>query len=290
MNEVTFARQFLTLLDARPIKLPSDYVADPRKLPAQSAVSSHHSTSNLLPTSVSKLLTTHQTILPRNTHPFPRPSSKTTTTSSNSSATTTTSTTGTTTNPSPPAPTTIITLTPLRPTPSLPQPLVLPAQNLRTTSLYDVKSLAAKATGYTPDKLKLLWRKKPVGDAKTISEILEGGAGGGGEVELQVMFIGGPTLAPLSLEGDDDGGKGAKEEDVQMLDSVEEVTGQQGGENREVESKLSSAEIEASAVPGDPAFWKDLRAWVDQRFQGDKRKADEVLEVFWRAWEGRVRR
>ncbi|KAF2430424.1 hypothetical protein EJ08DRAFT_243133 [Tothia fuscella] len=37
MSEVTFARQFLSALDTRPIKLSSDHVADPRSYPAQGA-------------------------------------------------------------------------------------------------------------------------------------------------------------------------------------------------------------------------------------------------------------
>lgn len=38
MSEVTFAKSFLTTLDRRAIKLPSDHVSDPRKYPSQSAV------------------------------------------------------------------------------------------------------------------------------------------------------------------------------------------------------------------------------------------------------------
>ncbi|KAI9835636.1 MAG: hypothetical protein M1837_003694 [Sclerophora amabilis] len=37
MSELTFTKQFLTVLDSRPVKLPSDHVEDPRKYPAQSA-------------------------------------------------------------------------------------------------------------------------------------------------------------------------------------------------------------------------------------------------------------
>jgi len=37
MSELTFARQFLSALDTRPIKLSSDHVADPRSYPAQGA-------------------------------------------------------------------------------------------------------------------------------------------------------------------------------------------------------------------------------------------------------------
>ncbi|KAH9822760.1 Get5 carboxyl domain [Teratosphaeria destructans] len=49
MSEITFAKQFLTQLDKRAIKLPADHVSDPRQYPAQSPY-----------------------ILPRQTHPFPR--------------------------------------------------------------------------------------------------------------------------------------------------------------------------------------------------------------------------
>ncbi|KAL9082005.1 MAG: hypothetical protein Q9159_006801 [Coniocarpon cinnabarinum] len=51
MSEVTFAKQFLTVLDSKPQKLPSDYVADPKKLATQSAF-----------------------ILPRMSKPFPKSS------------------------------------------------------------------------------------------------------------------------------------------------------------------------------------------------------------------------
>ena len=39
MAEISFARQFLSALESRPIKLPSDHVADPRSFPAQSPYS-----------------------------------------------------------------------------------------------------------------------------------------------------------------------------------------------------------------------------------------------------------
>ncbi|KAI9763007.1 MAG: hypothetical protein M4579_000070 [Chaenotheca gracillima] len=37
MAELQFAKQFLTVLDSRPVKIPSDHVEDPRRYPAQSA-------------------------------------------------------------------------------------------------------------------------------------------------------------------------------------------------------------------------------------------------------------
>lgn len=41
MAEVTFAKQFLAALDARPVKLSPDHVEDPKGYPARSAVSFH---------------------------------------------------------------------------------------------------------------------------------------------------------------------------------------------------------------------------------------------------------
>ncbi len=38
MSEVTFCKSFLTALDARPVKLSSDHIADARQYPAQGAV------------------------------------------------------------------------------------------------------------------------------------------------------------------------------------------------------------------------------------------------------------
>jgi len=38
MAEVQYAKSFLGLLESRPLKYSSDYTADPRTLPAQSAV------------------------------------------------------------------------------------------------------------------------------------------------------------------------------------------------------------------------------------------------------------
>jgi hypothetical protein len=41
MSELVFARQFLSALDSRPIKLSSDHISDPRQLPSQVAVGRH---------------------------------------------------------------------------------------------------------------------------------------------------------------------------------------------------------------------------------------------------------
>ncbi|KAL9091491.1 MAG: hypothetical protein Q9165_004877 [Trypethelium subeluteriae] len=38
VNEISFAKQFLTSADQKPLKLSADHVEDPRKLPAQPAL------------------------------------------------------------------------------------------------------------------------------------------------------------------------------------------------------------------------------------------------------------
>ena len=40
MAELTFAKSFLAMLDARPVKLSDDHVEDPQSYPARSAVCS----------------------------------------------------------------------------------------------------------------------------------------------------------------------------------------------------------------------------------------------------------
>lgn len=48
MSELAFCKSFLSALDARPVKLSSDHIADARQYPAQGAVSlSHHFTSRI---------------------------------------------------------------------------------------------------------------------------------------------------------------------------------------------------------------------------------------------------
>ncbi|KAI0484200.1 cell-cycle control medial ring component-domain-containing protein [Xylariaceae sp. FL0804] len=164
MTEISFAKQFLATLDARPVRLSPDHVEDPKNSPLRAAY-----------------------ILPKMSRPMSKPSqnTNTTTTSSSSSAAAGPATTPTTTTT---APGYTVTVKSLR---NPPVDVTLPAQG-PDTSVLDVKAAVAQACGvptpHAADRLRLLHRRKPVADSKVLRELA-----GKGEtaVEFSVMVIGG---------------------------------------------------------------------------------------------------
>lgn len=159
-------------------------------------------------------------------------------------------------------------LSAFRQSPSSPAPVTLdlPAK----TSVYDVKVKLGAHTGYAPDKLKLLWERKPVNDSKTISE-----ATGvhDGKVDIGVMYVGAPTATPVPQTG------GPPSEDAQMA------------------SEAVAAKTEADApAPAQPSpgvaeletdeFWSDLQGYLTQRLRDDA-VAGEAAANWRKAWKSR---
>ncbi|KAF2865035.1 cell-cycle control medial ring component [Massariosphaeria phaeospora] len=163
--------------------------------------------------------------------------------------------------------------------------LPLPSTNPLTTSIYDLKAAYARASSIPTTKLKILYKKKPVADTKTVAEVVGEGAGaasGEGVVEFTVMVIGGggggggggdagavaspPAVVPSEAEkGLGAGtGAGAAEEDAGTASTA------QGPSGREV---VAGAE-----------FWDDLKGFVLQRIR-DEREAERLVKVFKAAWE-----
>ncbi|KAF1981307.1 hypothetical protein K402DRAFT_342677 [Aulographum hederae CBS 113979] len=166
MSELGFAKQYLTALDSRPVKLSSDHVADPKSYPAQAAYT--------LP----RISLTKR----KRTSPTSAPADNSTTSASNPSK--------------PPSTTLTITLKPSRgPTAPLTLPSLPP-----TTSIYDLKSLFATSTSLPLSKIKILRDKKPVPDSKTLKEFLpsedeDPDAVAVSAMEFGVMVLGGATPA-----------------------------------------------------------------------------------------------
>ncbi|KAF2654749.1 hypothetical protein K491DRAFT_460871 [Lophiostoma macrostomum CBS 122681] len=242
MSELTFCKHFLTALDARPIKLSSDHIADARQYPAQSAYT--------LPR------------LPHPPHP-PRPSPKPSNTPSN------TTDSSASTDPSP-STTLNITLKPLKPTPSTPA-ITLPAIPPSRTSIYDLKQSYATQTALSVSKIKVLWRKKPVADSKTVAEVV--GQDAGDAVEFSVMIMGGvaagggatpvtspPAVAPPSEAEKGLGGGG----------SSSAGPAAQGPSGKDV---VATSE-----------FWDDLKGFVVQRVR-DEQEGDRLFGLFKAAYE-----
>ncbi|KAF2680220.1 hypothetical protein K458DRAFT_312325 [Lentithecium fluviatile CBS 122367] len=186
-------------------------------------------------------------VLPRlpASHPQ-RPNPKSTTTSSSS--------------------TLAITLKPLKPTsPIVPLSNIDPAK----TSVYDLKSSYATSTSLPASKIKILYKKKPVTDSKTVAEVI--GSDAGTEVEFGVMVMGSATAGGTP------------------------VASPPAAVPSEAEKGLADAKYEGGgAVPAaqglsgkeavNDAFWEDLRGFVVQRIR-DEKEGDRLVGIFKSAWE-----
>ncbi|KAI9653875.1 MAG: hypothetical protein M1821_006906 [Bathelium mastoideum] len=137
VNEISFAKQFLTSVDQKPAKLSPDHVEDARKLPAQPAY--------ILP----KMPTTMPPpgAQPSDTPMIDAPGS---------------------------APLKLDAhLKSLRPASTLTLPALHPTTSIHSLKTQFAEK---SGTGATVDKIKILLNKKPVSDSKTLAECAVGGS------------------------------------------------------------------------------------------------------------------
>lgn len=158
---------------------------------------------------------------------------------------------------------------------------------LSTTSAQDLKDAVrdrvADASDATKkvslDKIKILYKKKPVTGNKTVAEILADEPEllvGGREVELGVMIMGGAQPVPVDVDA------GA--------DKMETATDT-------APTAMALAEAEAEGIP-KPAvgpsgeevlltdgFWDDLQGFMEQRLK-DEETAKRLRGMFYTAWTG----
>jgi hypothetical protein len=170
MSEATFAKNFLTTIDSRPIKLSPDHVEDPKRFPARAPVYSFLAQPLLL---LTKLLTqSAQYILPR----MPKPMSKPTSLAPGQEKSIT------------------VALKSLR---NPPLDIKLTSQPL-STSILDLKGSVSKQARIPLDKIKVLHNKRPVQDSKILKDLV-------GEteaaIEFSVMVMGGAaSILPEDTE------------------------------------------------------------------------------------------
>ncbi|KAI6296640.1 hypothetical protein MCOR34_009453 [Pyricularia oryzae] len=222
-NEVVFARQFLSQLDALPTKLSPDHVEDPRSYPARAAY-----------------------ILPRPPKAMSKPQGRAATPGSDRSV--------------------AVSLRSLR---NPPLDIKLAPQPISTTSVQDVKAAAAEEAGLPADKMKLLFKKKPVADSKTLAELLEGAGADETVVEFTVMVLGGAV--PSRPAGGAEGG------DVQMKEAAAAAPA----------STSTAQGVSGVDVLKTDDFWTDLNGFLLQRVR-DEKVADEVSGLFRKAWDSKA--
>lgn len=126
------------------------------------------------------------------------------------------------------------------------------------TSIFELKTAVAKNLGLEGgrvDSVRILYKKKPCPDSKTVKDLVGDEVAGGAEVEFSVMIIGGAQGHENSVPGVE-GGNG----------SPPVAQGPTG------DSVLATDE-----------FWQDLKGYLTQRLR-DEEKADSVWRSFKQVW------
>lgn len=156
----------------------------------------------------------------------------------------------------------------MRKTTDSPAPVHLAVQ--AKTSIYDLKSRLGVQTGYLPDKLKILWERKPITDSKTLSEVV---GKEDGEVEMAVMYSGAPAAvpqpdvqAPLGTDASKDRTADISSADKMEVDETPVAQGQSGKNVLETDQ-----------------FWSDLQDFVVQRVR-DQVVGKEAVSLWKQAW------
>ncbi|OJK04888.1 hypothetical protein ASPACDRAFT_56311 [Aspergillus aculeatus ATCC 16872] len=234
-SEISFAKAFLSALDSRPIKLRADYV--------------HDDPNARIPHLLPRLQPPRPTTMPKKKTPAAAApgSSKSIT----------------------------VVLKSAR-NPAL--ELSLPNVPLATTTATDLKDAVrariVDATSQKPalEKIKILYRKKPVTGNKTLAEMLSEEPAllvGGKEVEVAVMVLGGGrVVADADAEGEQEG-EGKVEDAAAAVESVSKPAVGPSGEE----------------VVKTEAFWEDLQGFLEQRIK-DAEEARRLRGLFREAWEG----
>ena len=147
-----------------------------------------------------------------------------------------------------------------------PLDVTLSAQPL-STSMLDLKQTVAEKIGVkNTEKIRLLYKKKPCADSKTIKDVI--GEETLKEVEFAVMVLGG-TAAVTEEEKAKDGGTQEEKEDVAMADAPVAPVAQ----------GKSGAEVLV-----EKEFWDDLQGFLMQRVR-DQTVAESATKIFEDAWK-----
>ncbi|KAI4182075.1 MAG: hypothetical protein L6R41_006212, partial [Letrouitia leprolyta] len=158
------------------------------------------------------------------------------------------------------------------PTNSAPQTITLILKSLRspplslslpslpaTTSIFTLKQKVSAEIGRSSTEgIKILYSRKPCGDARTVGEVVGEEGLRKGEVEMGVMVMGGGGGVEEKKSGTEaEGEKKEKEEGDVVMGGTE-------GEGVRVAQGKSGAE-----VLEDDEFWDDLRGWLMQRVRDE---------------------
>lgn len=152
--------------------------------------------------------------------------------------------------------------------PTVTQNVAAPA----ATSIYDLKTAYATQTSIPAAKIKILYKKKPVTDSKTVAEVV--GVDVGAEVEFGVMVLGGAVATPVQSPP-----AVAPGEEEKGLAGVGLV-----GDEGESKTETPGAQGPSGKAVVNEGFWEDLQGFVVQRIR-DEKEGERMVGVFKNAWD-----
>ncbi|KAK6825030.1 hypothetical protein PG987_012524 [Apiospora arundinis] len=134
------------------------------------------------------------------------------------------------------------------------------------TSMLDLKAAVAAelAGGVALEKIKMLYKKKPVVDSKVLKELAE--EGGPTTLEFSVMVMGGAALAAASASASAAAAASPKTAEAAQADVAQGTSG--------------------SETLQSPEFWDDLKGFLLQRIR-DEKEATKVFDTFQTAWKAK---
>ena len=135
-----------------------------------------------------------------------------------------------------------------------PLDIVLSGQPI-SMSVLNLKHAVSDKAKIPVDKIRLLYKKKPCSDVKTVRDLMPAGER---ELEFSVMVVGGASSS-AAPEGTNAG-------------LMEERVG-----------TPKPQELEGKNLLGTEEFWSDLKEFLEQRLK-DKGEGDNVLRIFRNAW------
>jgi hypothetical protein len=123
------------------------------------------------------------------------------------------------------------------------------SSQLLNTSILDIKAAVTSQTGIPGEKMKILYKKKPVADSKVLRDLLDENEA---TIEFSVMVIGGAAAL----------------------------------QQTEPASNDTASSTAASAILETSEFWDDLKGFLMQRLK-DERQAQRLHELFQLSWKER---
>jgi hypothetical protein len=139
------------------------------------------------------------------------------------------------------------------------------------TSIYDLKSQYAAQSSIPAAKIKILYKKKPVTDSKTVAEVI--GQDASGEVEFGVMVMGGATSASSAA--------GTPVTSPPAVAPSETEKGLAGGS---ADGGSAAQGPSGKEVVATDEFWSDMKHFIMQRTR-DEVEAERLAKLFRGAWE-----